>query len=83
MLIPASTATPQTIERSLAATPPAGAVRESAANDPAAGSTATAPQLVKAAQPAQAPARTETESRPEVQTSARQDRPGSRVNLLV
>jgi hypothetical protein len=83
MLIPPSTATPQTIDRSLASPLPAGAIRESTGNDVAAGSTATAPQLVKAAQPAQAPARTETETRPEVQTSARQERPGSRVNLVV
>lgn len=79
MQISPPTAAPPPIDRSIATSPPSGAVRESAANELA----ANTPQLVQAARPTDAPARPDADSRPPAEASARHDRPGSRVNLVV
>jgi hypothetical protein len=83
MQITPSNGTLQALDRSLNASPPTGPVRQSAANELAARSTAVEPQMVNAAQAKEAAPRPEADSRPPAQASGQQDRPGSRLNLLV
>ena len=65
------------------ATPAATQVRQPVAPESAERPTPSVAQRVDAAPRAEAPARPDADSRPPVQERSQQDRPGSRLNLLV
>ncbi|MGI9416684.1 MAG: hypothetical protein ACR2RA_02475 [Geminicoccaceae bacterium] len=83
MYIPPSQSTLQAFGSSPSAATPAAQVRQPVAAEQVERPAPNVTQRIDAAPRADAPARPEADSRPPVQTNAHQDRPGSRVNLLV
>lgn len=83
MNITPSQGTLQAFGNSLNASAPAAQVRQPTAAEPAARPAPNLTQRADAAPRAEAPARPDASSQPTAQASAQQDRPGSRLNLVV
>lgn len=83
MNITPSQSTLQAFGSSLNATTPAAQVRQPVATESTERPTPNVAQRADAAPRAEAPARPDPDSRPPTQGEPQQDRPGSRLNLLV